>query len=73
MNLFEKTKYTICFISVSDACTWQAIKIEENFQKSPRPTKDYRLKNFSNASRHSRRLRLGMKDPPKIRTKETKD
>ena len=38
MNLFEKTKYTIRFILVSDACTWQAIKIEENFQKSPRPT-----------------------------------
>ena len=38
MALFKKTTYTICFISVSDACTWQAIKIEENFQKSPRPT-----------------------------------
>ena len=37
MALFQKTKYTICFISVSDACTWHAIKIEENFQKSPRP------------------------------------
>ena len=36
-------------------------------------TKDYGLSNFSNASRHSRRLRLGMNDPPKIRTKETKD
>ena len=36
-------------------------------------TKDYGLTNFLNASRHSRRLRLGMNDPPKIRTKETKD
>ena len=47
MALFQKTTYTICFISVSDACTWQAIKIEENFQKSPHPTQHQRVADLS--------------------------
>ena len=44
MALFQKTKYIICFISVSYLCTWHAIKIEENFQKSPRPTPRARIR-----------------------------
>ena len=36
-------------------------------------TKDHGLTNFSNASRYSRGLRLGIQDPPRIRDEETKD